>query len=81
MWDFIQQNSFVVGALSGGLAAHLLSLLINFFTREKKKKGYSIASRFIVEKGHKDLVIHYKGQEIERLLSHQVIIRNTGNRP
>jgi hypothetical protein len=80
MWEFIQENSFIIGALTGGLAAYLLSLLVKYFTREKKVLGYSTTSRKIVERGHQDLEIKYRGQVIERLYSHQVIVRNVGNR-
>jgi hypothetical protein len=80
MWEFIQQNSFVVGAFTGGLAAYLLSLVVNYLTREKKMLAYSVASRKIVERGHKDLAITYRNQPIERLYSHQVVVRNAGNR-
>jgi hypothetical protein len=80
MWEFIRENSFVIGALTGGLAAYLLSLIVQYLTREKKILGYSVTSRKIVERGHKDLEIKYRGQAIERLYSHQITARNIGNR-
>jgi hypothetical protein len=79
MWEFIKENSFIIGALTGGLAAYLLSLIVRYFTREKKRLGYSVTSRKIVERGHRDLEIKYRGQAIERLYSHLVTVRNTGN--
>ena len=81
MWEFVQQNSFLVGALTGGLAAYLLSLVVSYLTREKKILAYSVASRKIVERGHEDLIITYRNQPIQRLYSHQVVVRNAGNRP
>jgi hypothetical protein len=80
MWQFLRENPFLVGALTGGLAAYLLSLLVNHLAREKKRLAYSVTSRKIVERGHRDLEIRYRAEPIERLYSHQIIIRNTGNR-
>lgn len=80
MLNFLEKYPFVIGALTGSVAAYLLGLLVNYIRREKKILGYSIQSRKIVEIGHKDLTIHYKGQPIERLYSYQVLIRNVGNR-
>lgn len=78
--DFLRQNAFLVGALSGSLAAYLLGLLVSYWRREKKWLGFSVTSRMIVEKGHPDLSLTYKGRNIERLHSHAVSVRNIGNR-
>lgn len=80
MLQFLHENTFIVGALSGSVAAYLLGLLISYWRREKKWLGFSITSRMIVEKGHPDLALTYKGRNIERLHSHAVTIRNIGNR-
>jgi hypothetical protein len=80
MWQFIKDNPFIVGALTGSLASYLLGLLVSYLRREKKILGYSRLSRKIAERGGKDLNIEYKGQQINSLYSHQVIIRNIGNR-
>jgi len=81
MWDFFRQNPFVVGALSGSLAAYVLGLLIAHLRREKKWLGYSREMRTIVDKGHPHLSIKYNDNVIERLDSHTVLVRNIGNRP
>ena len=80
MWEFIQANPFIVGALTGSLASYLLGLLVSYIRREKKILGYSSANRKIIERGDKELKIEYKGQQIESLYSHQIIVRNAGNR-
>ncbi len=81
MWDFLKANQFVVGALSGSLAAYLLGLLISHWRREKRWLGYSIYSRNIVKQGHSNLSMLYEEKKISRLDSHTVTIRNIGNRP
>lgn len=78
--DFLRQNGFIVGALSGSMAAYLLGLLVSHLRREKKWLGFSVTSRMIVEKGHPDLALTYKGRGIERLHSHAISVRNIGNR-
>lgn len=80
MWEFVRQNQFVVGALTGSLASYLLGLLISHLRREKKWLGYSINSRNVVEKEHSKLAITYGGRDIVRLDSHSVRLRNIGNR-
>jgi hypothetical protein len=81
MWEFIKQNPFIVGALTGSLASYLLGLMVSYLRRDKKWLGYSIASRNIVLKGHTHLSMKYDEREINRLDSHAVAIRNIGNRP
>ena len=81
IWQFIEKNNFIIGALTGSLAAYLLGLVVNYFKRKKKIITYSIENHIIAESGHKELKIEYKGQLIERLYSHQAIIINDGNRP
>jgi hypothetical protein len=81
MWNYIEANPFVVGALTGSLAAYLLGLLVSYFRREKRWLGYSVGSRNIVQGGHSKLAIQYDGREIVRLDSHQIDVRNIGNRP
>lgn len=78
--EFLRQNAFIVGALSGSLASYLLGILVNYWRREKRWLGFSITSRMIVEKGHPDLALTYKGRSIERLHSHAISVRNIGNR-
>ena len=80
MWNFIEANQFVVGALTGSLAAYLLGLLVTYVRREKRWLGYSVSSRNIVQKGHSKLDMKYDGQDITRLDSHTIQLRNIGNR-
>jgi hypothetical protein len=80
MLDFLMKYAFIIGALTGSVAAYLLGLFVNYVRREKRMLGFSVRSRKIVELGHKDLTIFYKGQPIERLYSHEVTIKNIGNR-
>lgn len=81
MWEFLKANPFVVGALTGSLAAYLMGLVISHIRREKRWLGYSVGSRNIVPRGHSKLAIKYDGRDIARLDSHTVILRNIGNRP
>ena len=81
MWDFLKANPFVIGALTGSLAAYLLGLVVSHFRREKRWLGYSVSSRNIVQRGHTKLAIKYDGKDIVRLDSHAITIRNIGNRP
>ena len=78
--EFLRQNAFVGGALSGSVAAYLLGLLVSYWRREKNWRGFSVTSGMIVEKGHPDLAFTYKGRTIERLHSPAISVRNIGNR-
>jgi hypothetical protein len=81
MWDFLKANPFMVGALTGSVAAYLLGLLVSYLRREKRWLGYSVSSRNIVERGHSKLAMKYDGRDIIRLDSHTIQLRNIGNRP
>jgi hypothetical protein len=81
MWEFIQKNQFVVGALSGSLAAYLLGLIVSHLRREKRWLGYSVTSRTIVQSGPSKLHLEYDGNPIKKLDSHTVVVLNIGNRP
>ncbi len=81
MWEFIKQNQFVVGALSGSLAAYLLGLVVSYWRRDKRRLGFSVTSRNVVQAGPKKLALTYDGNSIQRLDSHTVLFRNIGNRP
>ena|SRR2546426_4885144 len=81
MWQFLKDNPFIVGALSGSVAAYLLGLLVSHLRREKRWLGYSIESRNIVRTGHSRLSMKYEDRDIKRLDSHSVLLRNIGNRP
>lgn len=78
--QFLKDYSFLIGALTGSVAAFFLNLFVNYIKRERKILGYSVVSRKIIEGGQKDLEIRYKEKPIKRLYSHQVTIRNVGNR-
>jgi hypothetical protein len=78
--QFLRENSFIVGALSGSMAAYLLGLLISFLRREKRRLVYSVESRSIVKVGDSRISIKFENRDIQRLDSHIVIIRNIGNR-
>lgn len=80
VWEFMQQNSFLVGAVTGSLATFILGEIVKYYRREKKTLGYSISSRKIIERGDRDIEIRYKNQEINNIFSNQVTIRNIGNR-
>jgi hypothetical protein len=81
MWEFVRQNPFVAGALSGSLAAYLLGLLVSYWRRDKRWLGFSLTSRNVVQAGPKKLALTYDGKLIQRLDSHTVLFRNIGNRP
>lgn len=81
MWEFIKQNQFVVGALSGSLAAYLLGLVVSYWRRDKRWLGFSLTSRNVVQAGPKKLALTYDGKSVQRLDSHTVLFRNIGNRP
>ncbi len=81
MWEFLKANPFVVGALTGSLAAYLLGLVVSHLRREKRWLGYSVSSRNIVQRGHSKLAMKYGGRDIVRLDSHTIHLRNIGNRP
>lgn len=80
MIDFFRQNSFIIGALTGSLAAYLFRLLISYLRREKRILSYIISSRKIVERCYPKIDIRYDNKPIERLYSHKITIRNDGNR-
>ena len=79
-WEFIKSNPFVVGALTGSLAAYLLGLLVAYLRRDKRWLGFSVSSRNIVQGGHSKLAMKYDERDIVRLDSHTVQVRNIGNR-
>ena len=81
MWQFLKDNQFIVGALSGSLASYLIGLLVSHLRREKRWLGYSIESRNIVKVGDSRISMRFESRDIRRLDSHTVIIRNIGNRP
>jgi hypothetical protein len=80
MLEFIKENSFLVGALSGSLAAYLLGLVVSHVRREKRWLGYLTDNRNIVRSQHSDLAFTFKNVGINRLDSHSVQLRNIGNR-
>jgi hypothetical protein len=81
MWQFLRDNPFVVGALSGSMATYLLGLLVSHIRREKRWLGYSVESRNIVRAQDSRLSMKFENRDIRRLDSHTVLIRNIGNRP
>lgn len=81
MWEFIKRNQFIVGALSGSLAAYLLGLVVSYWRRDKRWLGFSLTSRNVVQAGPKKLALTYDGKSIQRLDSHTILFRNIGNRP
>jgi hypothetical protein len=80
MWQFLKENPFIVGALSGSLAAYLLGLLVSHLRREKRWIGYSIESRNIVKAQDSRVSMRFENRDIRRLDSHTVLVRNIGNR-
>ncbi len=70
----------VLTFLGGGLVVFILEQIINYIRRERHVIGFIADSRVIAEKSDKDLKIEYKGLEIERLISHKVILKNIGNK-
>lgn len=81
MWDFLRENQFVVGALTGSLAAFLLGLWVTHLRREKRWLGFTSSSHNVVQRGHTKVSMRYEEREIARLDSHTVVLRNIGNRP
>ncbi len=79
-WAFLKENSFVVGAFTGGVAAFLLKLLVDYLQRERKCLGYTIEARTIIETSDPNLSIVFKDRVISHLKSYTVRIRNIGNR-
>jgi hypothetical protein len=79
--EFFKDYGFVVGALSGSLAAYLLGLLVTHLRREKRWLGWAVNGRRIVSSERPDITISFKGQPIAALDSHTVTLRNIGNRP
>lgn len=80
MWQFLKDNQFIVGALSGSVAAYVLGSLVSYLRREKRWLAYSIESRNIVQAQDSRLSMKFEDRDIRRLDSHTVLIRNTGNR-
>ncbi len=78
-FDFFREYGFIIGALSGSLAAYLLGLIVSHLKREKRWVGFSKSGRTIVERGHADLSFTFRGREIDRLDSHEISVRNIGN--
>ncbi len=81
MWQFLRENQFVVGALTGSLAAFLLGLWITYLRRDKRWLGFTSSSRNVVQRGHSKMSVRYEDREIARLDSHTVVLRNIGNKP
>jgi len=81
MWEFLKDNPFVIGALSGSVTAYLLGLLVSHLRREKRWLGYSIESRNIVRANDSRLSMTFEGRDVRRLDSHTVLVRNIGNHP
>ena len=81
MLEFFRANPFLLGALSGSLAAYVLGLFVSHLRRERRWMGYSVSSRNIVQGGHSKLAMKYENRDVVRLDSHTIIVSNIGNRP
>lgn len=79
MLEFLRQNPFLVGALTGSLAAYTLGLGVNYLLRRKKWLGYFVSGRRIAERRNPRLVIRYEDRDIDRIHSYTVTLRNIGN--
>lgn len=81
MSDFFKDNSYLIPFLTGSVPAFFIGLLVSHLKREKKWLGYSISSRNIVKRGHANLSMKYDQREIKSLDSHEILLRNVGNKP
>ncbi len=81
MWEFLRQNQFVVGGLTGSLAAWILGQIFTHYKREKRWLGFTTTGRNIVQSGHGKLAISYDGRPVKRLDSYSITFRNIGNKP
>jgi len=69
----------VITFLGGGLLVFILEQMIKYFRREKRVLGYAVDSRVLAEKSHQDLKITFKGMDVEKVFSHNIILKNIGN--
>lgn len=79
MLDFLRENQFLVGALSGSLAAYLLGLFVNYLKRQKKWLGYAVESSVVIDANIPDASLVFKGKHATSVCTHQIIIKNIGN--
>lgn len=80
MMESIKEYQFLIGALTGSLAAYLLGLLVSFLKRDKLRLTCSIDSRRIAGSERADIKFTYRDQPISYLHSHNMRLVNNGNR-
>lgn len=81
MLEALKEYQFLVGALTGSVAAFILGLIVTHHRRERTWLGFSVNTRNIVNHGHTNLSMKFDQRDIKRLDSHAVVLRNVGNRP
>jgi hypothetical protein len=70
----------VAGFLGGGLVVFVLSAIKDYLLRERKWLGAQIEARCLVHRDDPELKITYKGNEVNRIVLHNIRLRNIGNR-
>lgn len=81
MWQFLRENPYLVGALTGSLATFIVGQAWAYLRREKRWLGYSIETRNVVEANSPQLQVLFNGTPVRRVDSHTIIARNIGNQP
>ena len=64
----------------GGLVVFLLSTIKDYLSRERRWLGAQVDSKCIVHRDDPELQITYKGNEVNRIVLHNIRLRNIGNR-
>ncbi len=80
MLDFLRENGFILGALTGGLAGAVFKTIFDHLQREKKNLLFIVNSRMVLGRNRLKEEIRYKDEPVESLCSHEVIVHNRGNR-
>ncbi len=78
MWDFLRENGFIMSALAGGLAGAIFTFLVDYLRRQKKRLLFIVNSRKVIERNYPEIDVHYEGEAVQRIYSHEVIVRNEG---
>jgi hypothetical protein len=79
MAEFLRDYGVLIAFAGGSLTAYLAQLIVSHFRRVKRWLGYSVTSRNIVEADHSEISVRYREEEIARLDSHGILLRNVGN--
>jgi hypothetical protein len=77
----LEASQFLIGALTGSVPSYLLGLLVGWIRRERLLLGFAITSSHAVKKGLRNLHAIYDHMPVSNLDSHEIVLRNIGNRP